>query len=67
MSSYPNIGQSINIISYKSNGTEIRYISMIEDIERDGKISIAVPIKKGRYVSFLKGTELTISYGLDNR
>lgn len=40
---------------------------MIEDLLRDGKFLVAVPIKKGQYISFLKGTELKVSYGLDNR
>lgn len=66
MSAELKIGQNISIVRIKSNGEQERYSSLIENVLDDETYFIAHPIKKGRYISFIKDTALKITYSVKN-
>lgn len=64
---FPKIGQNITLIALNLKNEEIEYNTVIYDIFKDGRIQIAIPIKKGRFIYLVKGMNFKMRYGVENR
>ena len=59
---FPQIGQKLIIIRIKMTGEKVEYISQLMDVDVNGELAVAVPIKNSQLVTLLNGTKITIIY-----
>ena len=59
---FPQLGQKLIIVRTKMTGEKVEYVSHLVDIESNGELAVAVPIKNAQLVTLLNGTKITVIY-----
>ena len=59
---FPQLGQKLIIVRTKMTGEKVEYVSQLVDIESNGELAVAVPIKNAQLVTLLNGTKITVIY-----
>ena len=50
---FPQLGQKLIIVRTKMTGEKVEYVSQLVDIESNGELAVAVPIKNAQLVTLL--------------
>ncbi|WP_313568201.1 flagellar brake protein [Acetoanaerobium noterae] len=59
---FPQLGQKLIIVKTKMTGEKVEYVSQLVDIESNGELAVAVPIKNAQLVTLINGTKITVIY-----